>query len=368
MTRLGVAAALVDGRRVDGDVEVTEDGRVDAVGVAPAGRTGLAAPGFVDLQVNGFAGVDFLAADPDGYERAGRALAATGVTAYQPTFITSPVEVYQRALATAAALPDRPGGPRLLGVHLEGPFLSPARRGAHNPELLRAPDAELLRRLVGAGPVAYVTLAPELPGALALIGDLVALGLVVSLGHSDADAAAAHTGFDAGATTVTHLFNAMPAFGHRAPGLAGVALARRDVVVQAIVDGVHLAREAVTVAWGAAAGRFALVTDAMEAAGLPSGRHRLGDREVNVADGEVRLDDGTIAGSVLTMDQAVRNLVAIDVPVEDALLAASAVPAGVVRRSDLGRLTPQAAADVVVLDDALAPIRTVVGGIEVFRR
>ncbi|MGH9120157.1 MAG: N-acetylglucosamine-6-phosphate deacetylase [Acidimicrobiales bacterium] len=368
MTRLGVAAALVNGQRVQGDVDVGADGRVAAVGVTPPARAGLAAPGFVDLQVNGFFGVDFLAADPDGYERAGRALAATGVTAYQPTFVTSPVEVYEAALATAAALPSTPGGPRVLGVHLEGPFLAPSRRGAHNADLLLPPDPALLRRLLAAGPVAYVTLAPELPGALALIADMVALGIVVSLGHSDADAAAAHAGFDAGATTVTHLFNAMPAFGHRTPGLAGAALARPDVVVQAIVDHVHLAPEATQVAWAAARGRFALVTDAIEAAGLLSGRHRLGDRKVTVADGEVRLDDGTLAGSVLTMDRAVRNLAGLGVPVDEALVAASEVPAGVLRRVDLGRLTPQAAADIVVLDDALAPVRTVVGGIEVFSR
>jgi N-acetylglucosamine-6-phosphate deacetylase len=368
MTRLGVAAALVNGQRVEGDVDVGTDGRVAAVGITPSGRSALAAPGFVDLQVNGFAGVDFLAADPDGYERAGRALAATGVTAYQPTFITSPVEVYDEALATAAALPPTPGGPRVLGVHLEGPFLAPARRGAHNADLLIRPDPDLLRRLLAAGPVTSVTLAPELPGALAMIADLVALGIVVSLGHSDADAEAAHAGFDAGASTVTHLFNAMPPFRHRAPGLAGVALARPDVVVQAIVDHVHLAPEATQVAWAAARGRFALVTDAVEAAGLPAGRHRLGDRDVNVADdGEVRLDDGTLAGSVLTMDRAVRNLVGLGVPVDEALAAASDVPAAVLGRAELGRLTPKAPADIVVLDDALAPVRTVVGGVEVFR-
>ncbi|MGH9243156.1 MAG: N-acetylglucosamine-6-phosphate deacetylase [Acidimicrobiales bacterium] len=364
--RLGVSRALVEGRLVSGDVEVGLDGAVGAVGVLPPGRYGTAVAGFVDLQVNGFAGVDFLAADGDGYEDAGRAMAATGVTAYQPTFITSPPEQYRRALATVASLGEATGGPRLLGVHLEGPFLSPARRGAHNPAFLRAPHAGLVEELLASGVVSYMTLAPELPGAVELIRKLVARGIVVSLGHSDASAAEAHTGFDAGATTVTHLFNAMPRLRHREPGLAGVALARNDVVVQAIVDNVHLAPETTLLAFRAAQGRFAVVTDAIEAAGLGSGRHRIGDREVVVDGLEVRLADGTLAGSVLTMDAAVRNLIEVGVSLDDAVAAATAVPAGLVGRPDLGVLVPGAMADVVVLDDSLLPVRTLTGGVETF--
>jgi N-acetylglucosamine-6-phosphate deacetylase len=246
--------------------------------------------------------------------------------------------------------------------------LSPRRKGAHSPDLLVDPDPELMTTLLAAGPVTHVTLAPELPGALDLIRELRARGVVVALGHSDADAATAHAGFDAGATTVTHLFNAMAPFSHRAPGLVGVALARPDVIVQAIVDNVHLAPEAVGVARAACPGRFALVTDAVEAAGLGPGRHRLGDRHVVVEGGAVRLDDGTgtLAGSVLTMDQAVRNLVEVGASVEDALAAASTVPARVTGRTDLGRLAPGLPADAVVLDDGLMPVRTLVGGVEAF--
>jgi N-acetylglucosamine-6-phosphate deacetylase len=190
--------------------------------------------------------------------------------------------------------------------------------------------------------------------------------VVVSLGHSDANADAAHRGFDAGASTVTHLFNAMAPFGHRAPGLAGVALGRADVAVQLIVDGVHLAPDTVLLAWRAARGRFVLVTDAIEAAGAGEGRHRLGSRVVDVEGPAARLADGTLAGSVLTMDAAVRNLVGLGVSVGDALAAASAVPAAVVGRGDLGQLRPGGPADIVVLDDGLTPMRTLVDGVEVF--
>jgi N-acetylglucosamine-6-phosphate deacetylase len=361
---------VVDGRLVPGDVELTA-GRVSAVGVAPPGRRGLAAPGFVDLQVNGFAGVDFLAADVDGYVRAGEALAATGVTAYQPTLITSSREAYRSALGVLGrpAGPEAPpAGPRRFGVHLEGPFLAPDRRGAHPGEHLRPPDPRLLDELLGWGPVTTMTLAPELPGAIDLVAALVGRGVVVSLGHSDATAAEAGAAFDAGARTVTHLFNAMRRFDHREPGLAGAALARPDVVVQAIVDGIHLAADTVRMAWRAAAGRFALVTDAIEAAGGLDGAHRLGSREVSVHGPEVLLADGTLAGSVLTMDAALRNLVELGIPLEAAIGAATEVPAGVLGRADLGRLSVGSVADVVVLDDALVPRRTLVGGIEVFCR
>jgi N-acetylglucosamine-6-phosphate deacetylase len=366
--RLGVAGAVVDGRLVTGDVEVT-GGRVSAIGVMPPARRDLAVPGLVDLQVNGFAGVDFLAADADGHMKAGEALAATGVTAYQPTLISSPPDAYRRALGVADRLAaERAGrpGPRPLGVHLEGPFLAVERRGAHPREHIRPPDPRLLDELLGWGPVTTMTLAPELPGAIDLVARLTARGVVVSLGHSDATATEAAAGFNAGASTVTHLFNAMRPFDHREPGLAGAALARPGVVVQAIVDGVHLATDTVRLAWRAAAGRFALVTDAIEAAGCPDGEHRLGTREVDVRGMVARLADGTLAGSVLTMDAAVRNLVDLGVPVEAAIGAATEVPARILRRGDLGRISVGSPADLVVLDDALRPVRTLVGGVEIF--
>jgi N-acetylglucosamine-6-phosphate deacetylase len=354
--KLGVASALVDGRLVPGDVAV-DDGVITAVGLTARGR-GIAAPGFVDLQVNGFAGVDLTAADIDGYRQAGEAMLATGVTAFQPTFITGPEDAVVEAVQ---AMPLDGIGPRVLGAHLEGPFLSPRRAGAHDPQHLRTPDLALLRRLLDAGRVSHVSLAPELPGAFELVGELLARRVTVAAGHTEATAAEAHLAFDRGVGTVTHLFNAMRASTPRDPGIALAALARADVTVQVIVDGHHLAPDTVTVAWRAAAGRFALVTDAVAAAAAGDGAFMLGTVPVRAEGGVVRGADGMLAGSALTMIGAVRNLHALGATLEQALAAASAVPARIAGRADLGRLAPGAPADVVVLDDRLEVQDALVG-------
>jgi N-acetylglucosamine-6-phosphate deacetylase len=347
--RLGVEAAIVEGELLAGDVEVV-DGRVLAVGLAPRAGGGIAAPGFVDLQVNGFGGVDFASADADGYRLAGEALLDTGVTSYQPTLITAPEE---ELVASLREVPTGDGGPRILGIHLEGPFLSPARMGAHPATARRDPDRELLQRLLDAGPVTYVTLAPELPGALELIAFLQERGIVVSCGHTDATAAEAGAAFDLGVRTVTHLFNAMRPLGHREPGIAGAALVREDVVLQVILDGHHLAAETAQLVWRAAAGRTALVTDAIAAAGTNERHSRLSGVEVEIRDGVARRPDGVLAGSVLTMIEAVRNLHALGVPLVDVVAAATSVPACAARRPELGLLRPGGEADLVVLDDRL---------------
>ena len=342
--RLSVQGAVVDGVLVAGDVEIA-DGRVAAVGVGGSG-SGIAIPGLVDLQVNGFAGVDFAAADAAGYARAGEALLASGVTAFQPTLITAPEA---ELIAALAEIPAEPIGPRVIGAHLEGPFLSPHRLGAHPASSRRDPDPALLERLLDAGPVSQVTLAPELDGALELIDLLDARGVVVSCGHTDATAEQADQAFDRGAVTVTHLFNAMRPFGHRDPGIAGAALARGDVVIQLIVDGQHLAEETVRLVWRAAAGRVALVSDAIAAAGAGAG-------------GDARRADGVLAGSVQPVLGALRRLHELGVSLEAAVGAATTVPARIARRPDLGTLRPGSMADVVVLDDALEVTRVLVGG------
>ena len=350
--RLGVRAALAGGELIEGDVDI-EDGAIARVGVSPAGSEGIAVPGYVDAHINGIAGIDFLTADPDGYRRAGEALARTGVVAYQPTFVSSAEGAYAEPLRAAQAAMAEGGGaglPVVLGVHLEGPFLSPEWPGAHDPEHLRLPDFALAERLVGGGPVRTMTLAPELPGALELIDWLVARDVVVSCGHSDADAGQAHAAFDRGARAITHIHNAHRRWRPRDPGLSGAALVRPDVTVQAIVDGVHLAPETAYSAFLAARERFCLVTDAVEAATL--------------RDGPVRLADGTLAGSAVTIDEAVRNLVASGADWTDAVHAASAAPSKLLRRDDLGRLEPGAPAHVTVLDDDLRVLRTLVGGRE----
>ena len=361
MARLGVEAALVDGELVAGDVEVA-GGRVAAVGLNGRPGRGVAAPGFVDLQVNGFGGVDFHSADTDGYRRAAKALLETGVTAFQPTLISAPETELTAALRE---VPPNGAAPHVLGAHLEGPFLAPERLGTHPAAARRDPDATLLERLLAAGPVTHVTLAPELPGALELVDLLRGRGITVSCGHSNATADEARDAFAHGARTVTHIFNAMRPFAAREPGLAGAALATDGVIVQVIVDGVHLADETAKLVWQAAAGRVALVTDAVAGAGLGDGRYRLGSVDVSIENGVVRRADRTLAGSTVTMIEAVRNLVALGAPLAGALSAASEVPARIARRDDVGRLTPGASADLVVVDDALELVRVLAAGEDV---
>ena len=356
--RLGVEAALIGGELVLGDVELA-DGHVAAVGLNSAPGSGIAAPGFVDLQVNGFAGVDFFAADADGYRRAGEALLRCGVTAYQPTFITSPEEELTAALRE---VPRNGAAPRILGAHLEGPFIAPERLGTHPAEARRDPDSALLERLLAAGPVSHVTLAPELPGAYELMDLLRARGVTVSCGHSNATSVEAREAFARGAKTVTHIFNAMRPFAAREPGLAGAALVSSDVVVQVILDGVHLADDTALLVWQATAGRFALVTDAIAAAGAGDGNYTLAGVDFEVENGVARRADQVLAGSTVTMIEAIRNLVALGAPVAAALAAASTVPARIAGRPELGTLEPGSAADVVVLDDRLEIVRVLVDG------
>jgi N-acetylglucosamine-6-phosphate deacetylase len=339
--KLGVGHALVDGALVPGDVAI-DDGRVVGIGLAGSGR-GIAAPGFVDVHIHGFAGVDFATADAEGYRRAREALLETGVTSFHPSFITAPEE------ELVAALGEVPPG---LGAHLEGPFISSDRLGMHPAAARRDPDVALLERLLAAGPVAHVTLAPELPGALELVDLLVARGITVACGHTDATDEQAHAAFDRGARHVTHLFNAMRPFRHRDPGIAGAALVRDDVTVELILDGNHVADDAVRLALRAARGRIALVTDALAAARIGDGDWHMGSVAVSVRGGAARLADGTLAGSVLTMPDAIRDFVRIGATVEEALFAAS-------RRS----LAPGVVADVVVLDDSLQPTATYLAGV-----
>ena len=356
--KLEVGAALVDGQLVQGDVELA-DGRVAAVGLNSAKGKGIAAPGFVDLQVNGFAGVDFFAADAEGYRRAGAALLECGVTAYQPTFITSPEEKLSAALAE---VPTNGSAPRILGSHLEGPFIAPERLGTHPAESRRDPDRALLERLLAAGPVSHVTLAPELPGAYELIELLRARGVTVSCGHSNATAAEAREAFARGVKTVTHIFNAMRPFAAREPGLAGAALVANDVAVQIILDGVHLADDTARLVWQAAGGRVALVSDAIAAAGAGDGNYTLAGIDFEVENGIARSAETVLAGSTVPLIEAVRNLVALGAPVAAALCAATEVPARIAGRPELGSLALGSAADVVVLDDSLEIVRVLVRG------
>ena len=357
--KLGVDAALVGGEFVSGDVEI-DDGLVAALGL-PASGTGLiATAGFVDVQVNGYAGVDFSAADVAGYQRAGDAMLAAGVTTFQPTFITLPWDDYAAAIAVATEA--RRVTPGMVGIHLEGPFISEERCGAHDPANIVDPTPDRLAALTAHDVVSWTTIAPDVPGGLEAIRAFVEDGTTVAIGHSNAAAATAHAAFEAGARSVTHLFNAQSALGHRAPGIPGVALDDDRVWLTLIVDGHHLAPEIVRLVYAGAPDRAVLITDAIAATGLGDGTTELGDRSVTVADGEARLEDGTLAGSVLTMDQAVRNLVELGIPLERALASASANPAHAIGDPTRADLTPGAAADVTVLNRHLDVARVMRGG------
>lgn len=361
--RLGVKEALIDGRVVRGDISI-RDGRIEEVGLSTSNGVGLAVPGFVDVQINGFDGIDFTDATTEDYHHVAQKLAATGVTAFQPTLITLPAREYLSPLE--GLRPEAITEARILGMHLEGPFLSPIRRGAHNSDHMIEPDLDLVKRLLSTGHLTHMTVAPELPGALQLIDMLVNHGVIVSLGHTDADAATSHAAFDRGASSVTHIFGAQRPWEHRDPGVSGVGLVRGDVFITCIVDGIHLSPETVQLAAIAADWRFVLITDAISAAGRPDGRYVLGDRTVILKNGACRLEDGTLAGSALTMDQAVRNMIDLGFDPLVAIGAATAAPAALMRRQDLGSLVPGSAADVCVLDDRFRVMRTICRGSESF--
>ena len=378
MTRLGVAAALVDGVLVPGDVQLA-DGLVAAVGLPPVRGGGTAVPGLVDLQVNGYGGVDLLTSSADEWREASRRMARDGVTSFVANLVTAAEEMTASALAVAGEVAASPVdgtlpvdgasavdvGARCLGAHLEGPFLAESRRGTHPVGHLRAPDRSALREWIARGPVVGMTIAPELPGALDVIGLAASSGVLVSLGHSDATAAEANAGFDAGARAVTHVFNGMSGVGSRRPGLAGVALGRADVAVQAIFDGVHLAPETASLVVAAAGSRLVLVTDALSATGAPDGMYRLGDVELLMVDGAARNTDGGLAGSVTPLVGMVRQAMALGQPFEQAVTGASVRPAELVGRHDLGRLRPGDRADVTVLDDRVEVTGCWVDGVPV---
>ncbi len=353
-----------------GDVEViVRGGTIEAVGARLRPTRGIdvldaagavVVPGFVDLQCNGGFGID-LTSEPEALWELARLLPRTGVTAWLPTIVSSPPGAIERALAAWAR---HPGGvvAEPLGLHLEGPFLAPGRRGAHDPRHLSAPDPQRAASWSAATGVALVTLAPELPGALPLVRELVGRGVVVAAGHTDATAEEAAAAIEAGVSFVTHLFNAMAPLHHRSPGLAGVALADGRVRAGVIADGVHLHPLTVAVAWRSLGPRLVLVTDAVAALGSHE-RTRLAGRALSQSPEGVRLADGTLAGSDLSMDRAVRNLVELTgCPLRDAAAAASAAPAAVLGRGALGRLAPGARGDVVVLTSAGEVAATVIGG------
>jgi N-acetylglucosamine-6-phosphate deacetylase len=334
-----------------------EDGLVVDVGSgpAPAGAIdlgpALVVPGFVDLQINGVDDVDFFSADPDGWERAGRVQLEHGVTAYCPTFVTSELDEYAPALARAGGARADAANRRLpgiVGVHLEGPFLGGAP-GAHPVELIRTADCDWLRDVLDAFPdlVRIVTLAPEADPGLAATRLLHERGVTVALGHTTATYDEARAATDAGARVVTHLFNGMGPLHHREPGLAGAALDDERLTPTLIADLVHVHPAALRLTIGRKR-NVGLVTDRVATTGV-----RVAD------DGTARLADGTLAGSTLSMDRAVRNTVELGFSIERAVEMATTIPADALGLADRGRITPGARADLVALDADLLMVRAV---------
>jgi N-acetylglucosamine-6-phosphate deacetylase len=364
------ATGPADAVLVDGDV-ITWVGsgrppqRPDEEVVAGPGE--MVVPGFIDLQVNGFAGHD-AAAGADAIAAISDALAPTGVTAFLPTIISEPVEV-GAAFAAAVGAAAEATGARVLGAHIEGPFLNPSFRGAHIRSHLAEPTPENVEVLQAARP-RLVTLAPELPGALAAIERLHRAGIVVAAGHTGADYDQGRKAVAAGVRFATHVYNAMPPVHHRRPGIALALLLDPRVTAGLIADGEHVhpsvCEQLVRVK---GTGRIALTTDQTSAAGAPPGAYALSGRAVQSDGRVVRLEDGTLAGSAATMPDLVRLMARLPgMSPARAVSLASTTPARVLGERRLGRIGEGACADIVVLDAECRPRLTMIRGVVKFRR
>ena len=320
-------------------------------------------PGLIDIQVNGGWGHDF-STDPETIWRVGERLPETGVTSFVPTIVTSPSEVYEEAADVfMAGPPEGYTGAEVIGLHFEGPWISPDWKGAHNAAHLRLPDTDVAERWVASGAVAIVTIAPELEGAHEVAQLLADAGIVVSAGHTGADYETGSKALAGPWRGVTHLFNQMSPFHHREPGMVGAALSS-DAPCGIIVDGLHSDRGALQLAWNELGPhRTVLTTDAMQATGLEPGSYRLGDLEVSVGADGPRTLEGRLAGSTLTMDRAVSNLTAwTSATSAEATVSATASPARLLGLDDRGRIEVGLRADLVTIDQKNHVLRTLVGG------
>lgn len=321
------------------------------------------APAFFDVHTHGALGHDVMDGTDEAFDAIGDFLARHGVGAYLPTTVTAAVDQILRALEGIArqiekrsdedGAPGRSSSARPLGIHLEGPFLSHSKRGVHPPQFLQSPSVELLQRFWQAanGRIVLMTIAPELPQAMELIHEATRLGIRVSLGHSNAGTSEAIAGIQAGAVSATHTYNAMRALDHREPGLLGVVLDRKNLYAELICDGIHVDPLLVRLFYRAkGADRGILITDAIAATGMPDGIYRLGGMDVTVLNGRCTFED-RLAGSVLTLDQAVRNFVHFtDAPYKTAVRYASTNPALMMGIGDsYGELAPGRRADIAVL-------------------
>ena len=328
----------------------------------------LLAPGFIDVHIHGALGRDVMEGTAEALEAISGFLAAHGTTSFLATTVTaSPIATLQAVEALGRQV-DRPlPGARMLGLHLEGPFINPEKRGAHSAEHIRRPSTLILEQLLArsGNRIKLITLAPEVEGGLELIRFARSRGVVVSLGHSNATLEETMAAIDLGAGNATHLFNAMRGFGHRDPGILGAVLTTPRIRAEVIADGVHVSPAAVDLCLRCkGAGRMILISDAVSATGMPEGRYRLADTEITLSDGICRTADGTLAGSILTQDQALRNMVRwSDLPVQTVLGMLTRNPAqslGVA--AGKGTLAAGHDADMVLLDRNLQVHTTIVQG------
>ncbi len=326
-------------------------------------------PGLVDIHTHGNSGADFSDGDAAGLERMARYLARHGVTSFAPTSMTLPYGTLARAFATAQALREsRPANcARVVGIHMEGPFFSEAKKGAQNADYLRSPDFEAFAALqAGCGNlIRLVDVAPELENAATFTEKASAL-CKVSVAHTDADYDQACAVFDAGAAHLTHLFNAMPPIHHRKPGVIGAASERDGVTAELICDGLHVHPSAVRMAFRLFPGRICLISDALRCCGMPEGTYELGGQTVILKDHAARLEDGTLAGSAVNLADCLRNAVAFGIPEADAILSVTLLPARELSAErDIGSIAPGKLADFIVCEEDLTPVQVFIGGMAV---
>ncbi len=373
---LSAARALTPLEEIPDAVLVIEDGRITAVGRreeirAPARAREIRAPGatvvpgFVDVHIHGAGGHDVMEADAEALDAVTRAVARYGTTSILATTVTASPDATARSLEGIARAmrrqqrpePDAAPAAELLGIHLEGPFLSPVRRGVHPAEWLVLPSAEMLRRFLGAadGCAKILTLAPELTGALECIAEARRAGLVVAVGHTDATYSETRSATELGARHAVHIFNAMRPFSHRETGVLGAVLTDARITAEVIADGVHVDSPAIQLLLSAKGIEgVLLVSDGTAATGMPDGNYRLGNLEVAVSGGICRNREGRLAGSTLTLDRALRNIVALGVPLAAAVRMATLNPARLLGlEGRKGVIAPGADADLVLLDSHL---------------
>jgi len=325
-------------------------------------------PSFFDIHIHGSAGHDVMEATPEAFSTVGKFLGRHGVGAYLATTVTASMDTTLKSLSRMAALIGREtGGARPLGIHIEGPFLSPHKKGAHPAALLLTPSVALFDRLWQAaeGKIRLMTIAPELPNAEEVIAHAAGLGVRVSMGHSDADTAAARAGIRAGAVTATHTYNAMRSFDHRDPGLLGEVLANDDLFAELICDGLHVHPNAVRMYWRSKGPeRAMLITDAMSAAGMPDGNYKLGELDVRVVNGKCIIGEDTLAGSTLTLDRAVRNFAEFTgAAIDDVAKLVSRNPARMTGlEAEAGSLAVGRTADITVLSAKNEVLETILRG------